>query len=201
MPERGRTDKGLRGIAPTRAVAARSVTGRRPIQEGAMAKDAIELLTDDHEQVKAMFEEFDDLAGDDSRDDEKRALVQQICRALEIHERIEEEIFYPAAREALEDDDLVDEAVVEPPRIKDLVEELKAMDPLDDMYDAKVKVLVEYVEHHVQEEESELFPQLKKADLDLDELGAQLADLKEEMMPMMGAMGRKGDADRPTAGR
>lgn len=165
-----------------------------------MASDAIELLTNDHEQVKAMFEEYEDLAGDDSRGDEKLTLVQQICGELTVHAEIEEEILYPAARSALDDDDLVDEAIVEHGGIKDLIGELQAMEPLDDKYDAKVKVLQEYVEHHVKEEEDELFPKLKKAsDFDQDDIGAQLADRKAELMAMARA-GARPPADQPRPG-
>lgn len=163
-----------------------------------MPRDAIELLTDDHDQVKAMFEEYEDLAGDDTRDAEKLALVQQICNELTVHAEIEEELMYPAARGAIDDDDLIDEAIVEHSGVKDLIEQLGAMEPSDDKYDAKVKVLQEYVEHHVKEEEDELFPQLKKSGLDLDDLGMQLAERKEEMMTMAGSQAsRAGRDERP----
>lgn len=168
-----------------------------------MPSKAIEMLTDDHHQVKAMFEEYEDLAGDDSRDDEKLTLVQQICHELTVHAQIEEEVFYPAARKALDDEDLIDEAVVEHAGIKDLIEELKAMEPSDELFDAKVTVLKEYVEHHVKEEEEELFPKAKKAsDFDEDDIGAQLADRKEELMAMAGAGARKAsEPQRPGANR
>lgn len=168
-----------------------------------MPSDAIELLTDDHDQVKAMFEEYEDLSGDDSRDDEKLTLIQQICHELTVHAQIEEELFYPAARSALDDEDIVDEAVVEHAGIKELVEELQAMEPSDELFDAKVNVLKEYVEHHVKEEEEELFPKVKKAsDFDEDDVGAQLADRKEELRAMAGAGTRKpAEGQRPRANR
>ena len=161
--------------------------------------DAIELLTDDHEKVKGLFEEFDALSGDDSSLEEKGAIVQQICQELIVHTAIEEEIFYPAARAAIDDDDLLDEAIVEHASAKDLIEQLQAMTPDDDQYDAKVKVLKEYIEHHVKEEEEEMFPKIRAAELDLEHYGEQLAERKEELMampPMIGA-----SADAPTQPR
>lgn len=148
------------------------------------SNDAIELLTDDHEKVKGLFEEFDGIAGDDSNLEEKAVLVQQICQELTVHMSIEEEIFYPAARSAIDDDDLLDEAIVEHSSAKDLIEQLAAMKPDDDQYDAKVTVLKEYIEHHVKEEEEDMFPKIKASGLDLDHYGEQLAERKEELMAM-----------------
>jgi hemerythrin superfamily protein len=107
---------------------------------------------------------------------------------LTAHTTIEEEIFYPAAREALEDEgqDLLDEASVEHASAKELIGQIMTMSPDDDLYDAKVKVLGEYVDHHAQEEEKEMFPQCRKAKMDLDELGAQLQARKQELMAEMG---------------
>ena len=161
--------------------------------------DAIELLTDDHEKVKTLFEEFDAVAGDDSSLEEKAAIVQQICQELVVHTAIEEEIFYPAARAAIDDDDLIDEAIVEHASAKDLIEQLQAMTPDDDQYDANVTVLKEYIEHHVKEEEEEMFPKIRAAELDLEHYGEQMADRKEEMMAMPHMLG--GSADAPTQPR
>lgn len=168
-----------------------------------MPKNAIDLLTADHHKVKAIFEEYDEISGDDDRDEEKLTLVQQICHELTVHAQIEEELLYPVARSALDDEELVDEAVVEHAGIKDLIEELQAMEPSADLFDAKVKVLKEYVEHHVKEEEDELFPKLKRAsDYDDEEVGAQLADRKEELVAMSGAAARKaGERQQPPANR
>lgn len=143
--------------------------------------DAIKLLMQDHKDVKALFKEYDKLAEAEAGDDERQALAEQICEMLKAHTTIEEEIFYPAAREALEEEDLLDEAEVEHASAKDLIAQIEGMKPSDDLYDAKVKVLGEYIDHHVQEEEKEMFPKLKKTELDLKTLGEQLQARKEEL--------------------
>ena len=144
-------------------------------------EDAIQLLMTDHREVEALFKKFETVKDDDSV---KADIVAQICEALSVHAEIEEEIFYPAAREVLNDkgEDLLDEAEVEHESIKSLVEWLEDAEPGDEHYDAKVKVLTEYVKHHVKEEENELFPAVKKTDLDLDDLGAELFERKSELM-------------------
>lgn len=148
--------------------------------------DAISLLTADHKEVKPLFKQYEKLAEAEAGDEEKQALAEQICKLLTIHATIEEEIFYPAAKESLEEEDLVDEATVEHASAKDLIEQIQGMSPSDELYDAKVKVLGEYIEHHVKEEESEMFPQAKKAKLDLEALGEQLLARKQELMTEMG---------------
>jgi hemerythrin-like domain-containing protein len=143
-------------------------------------QDAIALLTADHRQVSAMFKQFEEL-GERAKASKKK-LADQICAALRVHTQIEEEIFYPAVREASKDlEDLVDEAVVEHASAKDLIEQLEAADPEDDLYDAKVKVLGEQVEHHVEEEEKEMFPKVRKLALDLAALGQQMAQRHDEL--------------------
>lgn len=139
--------------------------------------DAIQLLKADHQEVKELFEEFESATASAS----KVKLAAKICSALQVHTTIEEEIFYPAAREALDDDDLLDEAAVEHQSAKDLIAQIESGEPGEDMWEAKVKVLSEYINHHVKEEESELFPEVKKADLDLKELGTQLSARKQEL--------------------
>ena len=144
-------------------------------------QDAIALLMADHDEVEALFKKFQKAKDDDSA---KTDIVQQICKALTVHAEMEEEIFYPAAREALAEkgEDMLDEAEVEHASIKSLVEQLKDAEPDEDMYDAKVKVLCEYVIHHVKEEEGEMFPKVKKTKLDLDVLGAELMERKTELL-------------------
>ena len=100
---------------------------------------------------------------------------------LTVHAQIEEEIFYPAAQDAIKEPDLVDEATVEHASAKDLIAQIESSEPSDELFDAKVKVLGEYIDHHVKEEESEMFPQVRKAKLDLDALGAQLQERKGEL--------------------
>ena len=144
------------------------------------ALDAIALLKADHKEVAAMFEEF--LEGDldgDAKDD----LAANICKAISVHAQIEEEIFYPAAREAVsgDDEDLLDEAEVEHGSITDLVTAIEEHED-DALFDAQIKVMSEWVKHHVKEEETQLFPKLLKTDMDMKELGAAMATRKEELM-------------------
>ena len=122
----------------------------------------------------------------------KKALADRICLELRIHMQIEEEIFYPTSSEYLKDEDIVDEAVVEHAAARDLMEEIEAMQPTDDLYDAKVTVLEEQIEHHVEEEETEYFPKVQKTDMDLKAIGARMKARKEELTARM-------DQDQGTA--
>ena len=142
--------------------------------------DAIKLLTADHAKVKKMFKEFQKLS---KKNDEagKEELAVQICKELTIHAQLEEEIFYPAAREEIDDDDLMNEALVEHTAAKDLISQIQSMDVSDPMYDATVNVLGEYVNHHVEEEENEIFPKVQKAKMDLEEIGSEIAERKEAL--------------------
>ncbi|HET7061353.1 MAG TPA: hemerythrin domain-containing protein [Nitrosospira sp.] len=144
------------------------------------AKDAIKLLTDDHNKVKKLFKEYEKLAKKNESEG-KEELAQQICEELKIHSQLEEEIFYPAAREAIKDDRLINEATVEHGAAKDLMSELESMKPSDPMYDAVVIVLGEYVNHHIEEEQEQIFPKCQKSKMDLEEIGSELAERKEEL--------------------
>lgn len=147
-------------------------------------QDAIAMLTADHKEVKGMFEQYEGLG--DRANASKQKLADKICTALTLHATIEEEIFYPALRAASKEAaDLLDEAEVEHAGAKDLIAQIQEMDPEDDLYDAKVKVLGEQVEHHVGEEEGEMFPKAKKAGLDMAALGAEMAARKEELAATM----------------
>ncbi|MBX3479020.1 MAG: hemerythrin domain-containing protein [Caulobacter sp.] len=151
------------------------------------APDAIALLKADHRKVEDLFEKFENARGDGS----KRKLAEQICTELKVHATIEEEIFYPACRGAIEDA-LVDEAIVEHDGAKVLINEIEAGGTDDAFYDAKVKVLSEEIEHHVKEEEKYvegMFSQARKAGLDMDELGRRMAARKEELMQQAEAKG------------
>jgi hemerythrin superfamily protein len=145
--------------------------------------DAIALLKADHKEVSDMFDKFE------SARSTKAKLAQQICQALTVHARIEEEIFYPAAREALGEDgeDLLDEAKVEHNSLKELIGHIEGSSSQDDLFEAHVRVLGEYVKHHVKEEEGELFPKLRKSEMDLGAVGEQLAARKKELMSKMKA--------------
>jgi hemerythrin superfamily protein len=145
--------------------------------------DAIDLLIKDHREVKALFKAYDKLVKAEADAGEKQVVAAQICVMLTAHATAEEELFYPRAREVLaEDEDLVDEADVEHASAKELIAQIEAGSPDDPLYDAKVKVLGEYIDHHVKEEEGEMFPKIRKSDLDLDALGEEIAARKSELM-------------------
>jgi hemerythrin superfamily protein len=143
-------------------------------------KDAIALLKQDHANVKALFKEFDGLG--DRAFASKKKLADKICLELTRHATAEEEIFYPALRAASKEaEDLVDEATVEHSSAKELIAQISEMDPHDELFDAKVKVLGEYIDHHVKEEEGEMFPQAKKADIDLQTMAREIEARKDEI--------------------
>jgi hemerythrin superfamily protein len=157
-----------------------SRTTRRTATASKRPQDAIALLKADHKEVDAMFKAYEK-TDDDS---EKQKLATNICKALTVHAQIEEEIFYPAAYDAFDEegDDLVDEAQVEHASAKALIAEIEAMQVGEPLFDAKVKVLGEYIKHHVEEEETEMFPECRDAGMDLKALGQQLLARKEELM-------------------
>ena len=141
-------------------------------------KDAIALLKADHEAVSHLFAEYEKTRSVPN----KKALVAEICTALSVHAQIEEEIFYPAVKTALKDKLLVPEATVEHASVKDLIAQLEGIEPDGEMYDAKVKVLSEYVKHHVKEEQNEMFTKAKASSVDLVELGARMAARKDDLL-------------------
>jgi hemerythrin superfamily protein len=142
------------------------------------SQDAIALLKEDHWAVEKLFKEFEGAKGEGR----KEKLARRICMELTVHTKIEEEIFYPACKGKV-DEDLLKEAYVEHDAAKLLIAEIEAgSGQSDDYFDAKVQVLSEQIEHHVEEEEKELFPEVRKADLDLKALGEQLAARKKELM-------------------
>lgn len=154
--------------------------GNKQIPGTTEPMDAIALLTEDHEKVKAMFEQYEGLG--DRAHATKQKLAMQICTELTKHAMAEEEIFYPAVREASKEyEDLVDEATVEHASAKDLIEQIMSMDSTEELFDAKVKVLSEQIEHHVEEEEGEMFPKARKAGLDLVALGEEIQARKDEI--------------------
>jgi len=157
-------------------------TGKRAGGLGKDGGDAIEMLTDDHRRVDELFEEYES-SKDEAEDEAKQALVARICLELTVHATVEEQVFYPAAREAIDPErsDMLDEAEVEHASVKDLIEQLSGMSPSDVLYDAKVKVLGEYVKHHVEEEEGEIFPAMRDSEIDLEALGSEIETRKEEL--------------------
>ena len=144
--------------------------------------DAPALLTADHENVKRLFKEYEELAEQGAAPEEREALAAMICAELTIHTRIEEEIFYPAIREILGDDDMLAEAVVEHSAAKDLIGQLADMSASEELFDAKVKVLSEQIEHHVEEEHDEMFPKVTASKLDTVELGRRLYLRRQELV-------------------
>jgi hemerythrin superfamily protein len=148
-------------------------------------QDAIALLKEDHRTVEKLFKDFENAKGEGR----KEKLARQICLELTVHTKIEEEIFYPACEGKIEED-LLKEAYVEHDAAKLLMAEIEGGDgQTDDFFDAKVQVLGEQVEHHVKEEEGELFPQVRKTDIDLKAIGEQLAERKKELLKEYKASG------------
>jgi len=141
-------------------------------------QEATALLRADHKAVSLLFEQYETARSSTK----KKALVAQICTELTVHAQIEEEIFYPQVKIALKDDELIPEATVEHATLKDLIAQIEDIEPDGEMYDAKVKVLSEYVKHHVKEEQTQIFPKVKASSLDLYALGDQLSQRKEELL-------------------
>lgn len=156
--------------------AARSQRGRR---SGSAASYAVKLLQQDHRAVAQAIAEFES-----AEHEEKQSIAQNICRMLTVHAQIEEELLYPAARDALSSEDahLVSEAHVEHASVKELIQQIQQREEVDEEYEARVQVMGEYVKHHVSEEENELFPKLERSSLDLDALGERLEERKRELM-------------------
>lgn len=149
--------------------------------------DACTFLDTDHKAVKKLFKAYEELTHSKARDvdQKKRELAQEICQELTVHATIEEEIFYPALREALKETDALAEAEVEHAGAKDLIAQIEAMDQADEMFDAKVKVLGEYIDHHVKEERNQIFPKARAArGLDLVAMREELQVRKEALMGM-----------------
>ena len=159
--------------------------------------EIIEMLKEDHKRAKKAFREFEKLDSEQNAE-ACEAIVRQTCAELTVHARLEEECFYSAARAALEEADLIDEAEVEHATVKQLIEQLQRMSAGDDKYGATFTVLGEYINHHVKEEEGEMFPQVSRTKLDWDGLLSAMterrAELTEELMPEQAAAD-EGDAE------
>jgi hemerythrin superfamily protein len=165
-------------------------------------RNALDLLKEDHKRVDKLFRDFETVDREDA--DAVQELVEIACMELQIHSILEEEIFYPAVRAKLEDDDrdnqdLLNEAEVEHETVDDIIAKLQELEPDDPMYAAYFKVLVEYVKHHVQEEETSLFPQVKRMQLDLQQLGDNMHTRREELFAEMEASD-EGDSDSEASG-
>jgi hemerythrin superfamily protein len=143
--------------------------------------EILAMLKDDHKRVKKAFRDFEKLDPDTAQD-KCRQLVEQTCGELEVHATLEEELFYPAVRECLKEEDLIDEAEVEHMTAKTLIAQMQQMTPDDPKYTASFTVLGEYVKHHIKEEENELFPQLSRARLDWDKLCDRIHERRDQLM-------------------
>lgn len=148
------------------------------VKQSAKAQDAIALLRADHKLVSELFDEYEKSRSTSK----KQQLVAKICTELTVHAQVEEEIFYPAVKAALKDKELIPEATVEHATVKDLIAQVEGVEPDGEMFDAKIKVLSEYIKHHVKEEQNEMFPKAKGTSLDMAELGAQMAKRKAELL-------------------
>ena len=141
--------------------------------------DAIDLLKQDHDRVERAFKQFEKMDRHDA--DACRRLIRSVCEDLKVHTALEEEVFYPALRQAIDDQDLMNEAAVEHETAKMLIEQLDNMAADDPSYYATFTVLGEYVRHHVKEEQGEMFPEAKKSKLDLAALGERMRSRKDEL--------------------
>jgi hemerythrin len=150
--------------------------------------DAIRLLKDDHQRVQALFHRFERTRGETR----KEKIAEMICNELKIHAQLEEELFYPAAREAIDEKDLLNEAQVEHNSAKELIRQIERSSPSDEMYDALVTVLGEYIRHHVKEEEGEMFKKVRQSELDLVRLGERMQNRRRSLKggPATRAVGR-----------
>jgi len=148
-------------------------------------KDVCDLLDADHKAVKKMFKEFDSLSESKARGaaQSRLDLAREICMELTVHAQVEEEIFYPAVRNAIKETDLIAEAEVEHQTAKDLIAQIQAAETADEEFNAKVKVLGEYIDHHVKEERNEMFPKARSAKkLDLVAMRGVVEARKQELM-------------------
>ncbi|MEP6739009.1 MAG: hemerythrin domain-containing protein [Caldimonas sp.] len=145
------------------------------------APDAVDLLVDDHLAADACFKKYEKLAKDKASAKQRQSLAAEICKMLKVHTQIEEEIFYPAARAAGLDHLLMDEANIEHATCKSLIAQIEAASPDADYYDAKVKVLGDYIGHHVKEEHTEMFPKCRRSKMDLVALRDRLEERKEAL--------------------
>jgi len=147
--------------------------------------DACTLLDADHKAVKKMFKAYEELTQSKARDvaQKKLELAHEICQELTVHAAIEEDIFYPALRDALKETEALAEAEVEHAGAKDLIAQIEAMEEADEMFDAKVKVLGEYIDHHIKEERNQIFPKARASRrLDLVAMRAELQSRKDALM-------------------
>ena len=155
-----------------------TATKKATAKKSVAPMEATAMLRADHKKVAGLFDAFEKTKSAAR----KKKIVSEICMELTVHATLEEEIFYPAVKAALKDHELVPEATVEHSSVKELIAQVKDVEPDGEMYDARVKVMGEFVKHHVKEEQTEMFPKAKKTKLDMIALGAQMAARKAELM-------------------
>ena len=166
-------------------MAATHAATRKSARRSTAKNSAITLLKSDHEEVADLLDRYEKRKSK-LQSAQKQELAQEICAKLTAHAQIEEEIFYPTVAEQIDDaEELVEEARVEHESLKHLIGQIEGGSPDSEEYDARVKVLGEYVKHHVKEEQNELFPMVRKSDIDLAALGDQLMARKQELMKDM----------------
>ena len=154
----------------------------------ARTEDALDLLEADHRAAGQLFQQYRELAAHDAPEARRKALAEQICMELTIHAKLEEELVYPLVREAIRDDDLMDEAEVEHASARDLIVQILSMDPHEERYDARVRVLGEYIGHHVKEEREQMFPKVRASGIDLARLGERLRVRRAELQAVPEAL-------------
>lgn len=162
---------------------ARSARGKRAKAGGRKPAGVLAMLQDDHRRVKSLFQKLERAKSDS---EQRSQLAEQACRELRIHAALEEELFYPAIRDQIRDEELVDQAEVEHQSARQLIEQLEQLDPQDPRHAATCRVLAEYVQHHVQEEEKQIFPQVKRAKMDLDAMAEQMQTRRQELLGSAG---------------
>ena len=145
-------------------------------------EDAVDLLTSDHDEIAELFDRYEALAADGAPAEERRELAEELCTLLLVHVTLKEEIFYPAARDVLDEEYLIDEAMVAQDGARSLIDDIQAGDPTEPRYDAQVRILHELLMQHFEEERTELFPRVRKTSLDLEDIGAEMAARQEVLL-------------------
>lgn len=178
-----------RAPAKKQTAARKSPASQKSPARRTREKDACDLLDADHKAVRKLFDEYQGLSESRARgvQAKKRALAERIGLELTVHMQLEEEIFYPAARGAIKDKPLLNEATVEHATVRELIAQIQGMDDSDELFDAHVQVLGEYIAHHIKEERTEMFPKLRASRLDLRALREEIEQRKQQLMDQMQA--------------
>jgi hypothetical protein len=155
--------------------------------------NAVQMIRRDHKRVAGLFKKFDRAKTSAA----KKRIVEQLAKQLDMHSRLEEEIFYPAVRRELGEEDLVEEARKEHQEVKEIVQQLKQMDGEGDRFEATFSELVECIQHHVEEEEGELLPTVEESNMDLTQYGEQMSERKEELTEASRSRRSRGGLNRP----